>query len=177
MSSNYSRYAGRTKEQFIKDIKEAHKKERDIAERISIWYKTNHNKDLHIEDNGVDNTGEYLEVEDVTTDADFVINGDLTEIKYHIKDLPFFRMKYRKLISYIKQKAYIILVNGYNTPSPRFCIITPKKMYRLIKKRRKEGNIYRFKLWEWKMVVAVWESDFKWYSLPDNDNTNTQINR
>lgn len=166
MSLNYSRFSGRTKEEFMHDIKKAHSIERDIIERIKKYYKIELDIDLTIEDNGIDNTGEYLEIEHVTTDADFKVNGELFEVKYHINDLDFFRMKYTRLISYIKQRAYIVLVNGYETDSPRFAIISPKKMYRLIKKKKQNGEIYNFRLWENKKVVEMHDTEFTWYPLP-----------
>lgn len=168
MSSNYSRFSGRTKEQFAEDIKKAHSNERDIIERIKIWYKQEKNIELTIEDNGVDNTGEYLELENVTTDADFKVNGELFEVKYHIQDLELFRMKYTRIVSYYKQRAYIVLVNGYETDSPRFTIMSPKKIYLLIKRKKQEEKIYRFKLWEGKMVIEMNDTDFIWYQLPDS---------
>lgn len=161
MSSN--RFAGRDLEQFIIEIKEETLIEKELMERIKRYYKQEYDKDLIVENNGVDNTGEYVKEGEVTLDADFRVNGKLFEVKHHKGDLKRFRMKCEKIESYVEQDAYIALINGYCTDNPRFTIIKPRKIYRMMMGR----TIYHYPPWENQIVMNVKDSEFKWHPLPE----------
>jgi hypothetical protein len=154
----WRRMHGRTVEQYKQDIKQAHKDERIVIEKYAEYCKKNYGLDLVIEDNGCDNSGEFLNIDEVTSDADFIVNGKLVEVKVVRYKLTNFRLKVDSLKSYIKQKAYMLLVVGWKTDNPEFTLLKPKKMIELLKTKK----VYTDRDWENKKVVKVSYNDFDW---------------
>lgn len=158
----FRRMAGRTKEQFEQDIKSAHSNERDIVERFVIYFNDNYDQNLTIEDNGVNNDGDFLSYEEVDTRADYRVDGQLIEVKYLEDHLTFFRLKVTQLKSYIRQGAYLLLANGYKTSDPKFTLLKTDQLKDLLK----NGHQYIFPMWEGKRVVEVYAKNYKWFDLP-----------
>lgn len=154
----WKRLSGRTYEQFKEDIKQSTLDERVIIEKYKLYCKRNYNIDIIIEDNGVDNTGEFLEVSKVRSDADFIVNGKLVEVKTIKNKLDSFRLKVASIKSYIKQNATMLLVSGWKTDNPEFTMITPKLMNNLLKTK----TITVARDWENKKIIKLSYDDFKW---------------
>lgn len=166
MSSNtnvkeWKRLSGRTYDEFKRDIKQSTIDERIIIEKYRDYCKTVHNIDIIIEDNGVDNTGEFLDVSQVRSDADFKVNGKLVEVKTIKDKLKVFRLKVASIKSYIKQNATMLLVSGWKTEEPEFTMITPKLMKHLLKTKKIEVA----RDWENKKIVKLTYDDFNWIIL------------
>lgn len=158
----YRRLSGRTYEQFKKDIEKGHRDERKIIERYAKFYKVKTGRDLHIIDNGVDNTGEFLDVSKVRDDADFVVNGKLMEVKIIKDDLFQFRLKLNLLKSYIKQDANVLVVLGWETDTPKFTILNKEKLQHIVK----FGKKYVSGDWEGKPTVVIYRNSYEWSYLP-----------
>jgi translation elongation factor P/translation initiation factor 5A len=163
--AEYRRLAGRTQEQFKEDIKQGHRNEKIIIERYAKFYKQKTGKELHIIDNGVDNTGEFLEIKKVRDDADFILNGKPVEVKI-IKDKLFtFRLKLNLLKSYIKQDANVLIVLGWETDSPEFTILDKETLKHVVRfgKKTISGD------WEGKPTVTLYRNSYDWTLLPSLD--------
>lgn len=160
--AEYRRLAGRTYEQFQKDIKKAHNDEREVIHRYAKFYKETTGKDLHIIDNGVDNSGAFLDIKDVKDDADFIVNGKRLEVKIIKNNLFQFRLKLNLIKSYIKQDANVLIVIGWETDSPEFTILNKEKLQHIATfgKRHISGD------WEGKPTVVVYKNSYKWSKLP-----------
>lgn len=160
--SEYRRLAGRTYGQFKEDIKKGHKNEREIIKRYAKFYKQTVGRELRVVDNGVDNTGEFLDVSKVKDDADFVVNGKPLEVKI-IKDNLFqFRLKLNLLKSYIKQNANVLIVIGWETDEPKFTILNKEKLEHVVK----FGKKYVSGDWEGKPTVLLYRNSYHWEELP-----------
>lgn len=157
----WKRLSGRSYDQFKKDIFESTKDERIIIELYAKYCKDKHGVIIDIKDNGIDNTGEFLELSKVRKDADFIVNGHLVEVKTIREKLNSFRLKVYSIKSYIKQKANMLLVSGWKTDNPEFTIITPKLMRNIMK----EKPIAIARDWENKRIIRLEYDDFKWVSL------------
>lgn len=158
----YRRLSGRTYDKFKSDIIQAHKDEREIINRYAKFYKAKTGNELSIIDNGVDNTGKFIPVEDVTDDADFIIDGKPLEIKLIENDLNKFRLKLNLLKSYVSQGADVILVMGWKTNTPQFTILREEELKHIIKFGKKEisGD------WEGKPSVYIYKGSLNWDYLP-----------
>lgn len=159
--TEYRRYAGRNEEQFKKDIKDYTSSERLIIDRFAEIYKEKTGKNLHITNNGIDNSGEFIETSKVTDDADFLVNGCPIEVKTIQKNLDIFRLKLYHIKSYVKQGAILLIVLGWKTNTPKFAVLGKKKLEKLIENNHKcIANI-----WEGKPVVELKRKDYKWHDL------------
>lgn len=160
--AEYRRLSGRTYEEFKRDIKKAHEDEREIIQRYIKFIKSKTGKELDFVDNGVDNSGEFIPVNQVKDDVDFIVNGKPMEVKLIKNNLQKFRLKLNLLKSYVKQDADVILVMGWETDSPQFTILKNSKIKDIIKYGKKEvaGD------WEGKPSVYLYKSSFDWNYLP-----------
>lgn len=117
----------RTHKQFTKDIKEASLIERAILKRwckvIGIDFKS-------VTETGCDPEGDYLPNGQVHTIADYhVPEIGYVEVKFSKPLLDgVFHLKVQQVESYIKQKASILMVDGFNSPKAQFTFITPEQM-------------------------------------------------
>ena len=123
----------RSKEQFHKDILEASNHERDL---VSLWTKVlskERKKVIGYRNNGCGNDGRPLEISDVSTDADFIVDDvGLVEVKFSktvCKE--FFHLKVNQVNSYLKQNATLLMVNGSMTDEPVYIIIDGAALERL----------------------------------------------
>ncbi|MBW3019933.1 hypothetical protein KY334_01440 [Candidatus Woesearchaeota archaeon] len=154
---NY-RFDVRTKEEFIKDIDICTSKEQNIVMMFKDFLKKNYGKECIIENNGCNNTGKYLEDNKVSTKADYVIDGRLVEIKFSNQLIDVFRFKVDQLRSYVKQKCYILMVNGYETEFCKFKLFRPNELKDLLKNKSPKP----FSKWGNKMCYELFEKDYKW---------------
>lgn len=160
--AEYRRLAGRTYEQFKKDIKKGHKNEREIIQRYAKFYEQATGNKLEVIDNGVDNTGEFLDVSQVTHDADFIVNGKPLEVKIIKENLFQFRLKLNLLKSYIKQNANVLIVIGWDTDKPEFTILNKEKLEHIVR----FGKKYVSGDWEGKPTVMLYRNSYRWRELP-----------
>jgi hypothetical protein len=160
--AEYRRLAGRTYEEFEKDIRQGHINEREVIKRYAKLYKEKTGKDLHIIDNGVDNTGEFLDVSKVRDDVDFVVNGKPLEVKIIKNKLFQFRLKLNLLKSYIEQNANVLVVIGWETDTPEFTILGKQDIEHVVKFGKKfiSGD------WEGKPTVQLYRNSYRWTELP-----------
>ncbi len=115
MASLIHRQDGRTKKQFMKDIREYTRKEKLWAEIFKLELEYNNNR-VTFEDNGVDNSGKLVKKACSKPDYTFHINNKkrLIEIKTYNFDSPQFTQKFLTYkVSSLKacQQAYILTVN------------------------------------------------------------------
>lgn len=124
---NY-RFDRRSKEEFAADIKSSTQTE---AVLLNLWLNymertTGQRPTFRHTGCGPDD-GEFLEDKQVTTHADYEVGGiGLLEVKFAKKMLDkVFHLKVRQVDSYLRQGATILMVNGSDTDSPVFAIISP----------------------------------------------------
>lgn len=157
----------RTIDQFSKDIKIGHEKERDIMNAYKQYVYDTYGIQLDVKPNGVDNSGKFI-FGKVNTKADYLVNDKPLEIKFNNRMLDFFHFKVSQLNSYIRQDAHVLFVNGYETSCPVFTIMTPKHLRKV---RKLKKPIY-FEKWK-KQVYRLRASDYVWKELRQCLNTRT----
>jgi hypothetical protein len=148
----------RTDEQFANDIAKAHVIEKDIIEAYAEHLRITLNKEVIVEDNGVDNSGKVLDLKSVNSKADYKVNGVLVEVKYNKNMMDDFRFKKDQLDSYLRQGAYVLWVNGWETEEPEFALLSPFKLKEIKKTRRP----FPYKYWGYKMCYELRRHSFKW---------------
>lgn len=151
----------RSEEQFKKDIKEHTLREKKLLE---LWIKEMASLGISVsyENNGVDNSGEFVEESNVNPDYKLTVNGltRLTEIKQNPYDHRN-SFKVYDLQTYIKQDADILLFYGLGktyqlTEKARWAIIKPEAMTRMLELPRTKGDA----AWGYKEIVVVWFNRF-----------------
>jgi len=152
------RMDSRTREVFEKDIAVSTARERDIIQRYKKIYESKYGKELVIEENGCDNSGDYLDDSEVTTKADFLLNGKPVEVKANNNKLVKFRLKKGQLESYIRQNAAIIWVNGYKSNDPTYTIVKVSVLESIYKSRKP----IEFAGWGGKLCYEVYAKEFIW---------------
>lgn len=152
------RYDVRTEAEFKQDIKAGHEIERDIIQTFASIIKKKTGKEAVIVDNGVDNTGDFLYQDKVTMDADYIVNGVLIEVKFIKPQVSSFHFKVAQLDSYIKQGAGVLFVNGYDTYTPTYTVMTPKQL-KVIKEKVKPVQC---DLWGGKLAYKLQVHWFDW---------------
>ncbi|SFH22405.1 hypothetical protein SAMN05660649_04332 [Desulfotomaculum arcticum] len=152
------RMDNRTVEQFAEDIAQGTRVEREIISWYVRYYEMKYKIALEVEDNGCDNSGKLLERGEVNTLADFKLNGQPVEVKFNNKRLLRFHFKVDQLESYLKQRASVIWVNGYETDSPVFTVLKTVDLERIRKTRKPVA----FLLWGGKMCYEIQAQEFKW---------------
>jgi hypothetical protein len=111
---NY-RMDGRTKEQFIEDIKKGNERERLAITLFRHYLRRDHGFTGDIIENGVDMTGDFIEdVKKVKADADYKVGkAELPlEVKTSAGHSMTIYLKERQVKSYIRQNACLLYVNG-----------------------------------------------------------------
>lgn len=153
------RMDNRTPEQFKKDILEGHKIERQIIDAYVKQIEEEIGVILNVEDNGCDNSGKFLKR--ATSDADFLVNGTLVEVKFNKKMLKKFHLKQNQLHSYIKQGANILWVNGWETEQPVYTVL---KKHDLLFIR---DGMEPISVWVWggKLGYKLSADEFSWKPL------------
>jgi hypothetical protein len=151
----------RTDEQFARDIKVGNDTEREIIERFATHLRRTYDCPVKIEDNGVDNTGRPLRQSEVTTSADFKVNGMLVEVKFINPLSQNFRFKSGHLDSCIRQGAIVLFVNGWQTPRPEFVLMDDKQL----RKIRETVVPREYEPWGYKLCYFLTRDMFKWTTL------------
>lgn len=160
------RMDSRTVEEFARAIEQASKTERDIVERYVQQFERKWGVRLVVVDNGCDNTGKLLNYREVSTKADFLLNGEPFEVKFNNSLMKKFRFKAEQLESYLKQRATVLWVNGYQTQTPMYTILEQSDL-ELIKG---ECALIPFIPWGGKLCYELYADDFEWTSLEGRDN-------
>lgn len=136
MNVNKYRFDNRTKEEFERDIKNGTAKETEL---LKLWlkkiYKTTRIK-LTYKYNGCGPDGEYLSSKKVNTNADFIVDSvGLIEVKFSKLLLTnFFHLKVQQINSYIKQNAYVLMINGAETKTPSYILLSPNRLANIVAK-------------------------------------------
>lgn len=151
----------RTKEQFEKDIKEGTAIERKIIDLFAERWEEKMGNRPTIIDNGCGNDGEYLDDNHVSADADFIFEGMPFEVKFIRPDVNCFHMKERQVKSYIRQGAYVLQVNGWNTSNPMFTVFSPKQLKEML---RKKPAIY-VSQFGGKLGYRIYKDEMNWQPL------------
>lgn len=139
------RFDNRTKEQFKQDIKDCHKDELTIA--LSICQNIYNEKKIWplLDTNGCDNSGEFLEDKNVTSDPDFIIDGVYTEItKSNTVCKKYFHEKLNKVNKALSDNSEnnLVFVNGYNELiSPLFISLNKKELFTFSEMAKKKYGV------------------------------------
>ncbi len=159
----------RTEKQFKQDILEGSKRERTL---INIWstemVRRGHN--IIIKDNGIDNSGQFVEKSDNRPDYLVTIDGNtaLYEVKSN-KAAHRNSFKRHDLKSYLKCGANILLFynigENYQHPSydTMISIINPNQIEEILKL----PSTSRDRTWGNKEIVIVWARDFDRYFVSE----------
>jgi hypothetical protein len=146
---NY-RMDSRTKEQFIQDIKVGNERERLAITLFKSYLRREFGFTGSIDENGVDMSGDFIEdVKQVTTGADYKVNGKPLEVKTSTGHNTNIYLKVKQLDAYIRQGASILYVNGIERDFPAFTFWTVedlKEMKATLEKETPPNNINGGKL-------------------------------
>lgn len=120
----------RSLKEFKADIKSAKQIEFDILVRWLDYIHKTKGIVLSYAANAPGDDGEYLEDSEVTTDADYTVESyGLIEVKFSKPKMKkHFHLKVDQVASYIKQKATLLLIDGYETECPEWTLIYPDKL-------------------------------------------------
>ena len=135
-SKDQYRFDERTKEEFKRDVRKSTEKENEL---IELWL--NKVEEVTGQRPKCERTskkgakGEFLESKDVTVQADFSVDGyGLVEVKF---SKPFittsFHLKVGQIKKYIEQEACVLMVNGVDTDKPKFAIIRPRTLKKIVR--------------------------------------------
>lgn len=155
---NY-RQDGRSKDEFREQIQKRIIRENELFHR---WINSHENPPKYVY-NGCGLNGEYLEDDQVTSDADYLVDGyGPFETKYSGPMITtYFHLKVSNVNSYLKQKATILMINGANTESPEYTIITTK----LLKDIANTCSIVPFAGFGGKNAYKISVQKFEWSKL------------
>lgn len=155
----------RSDEEFRRDIKVSTMAEKKIIGRwINLIENTTGNRP-EVRDNGCDNTGEYLDDNEVSCDADYYVDGHgLVEVKFSNPLLQnVFHLKVGQVQKILSDKINILFANGWGVKGQTtFSFITSDQLGTALLKAREVNwrgfggkAAYRFKI-----------NQFHWESLP-----------
>jgi hypothetical protein len=128
---NSYRFDKRSKKEFKKDIAETSKTEQKLFKLWLDYLERTTGEKIEASFSGCGKgRGEYLEADEVNSNADYEVKGyGLIEVKFSKPMLDkFFHLKVGQVDSYLKQEASILMVIGSSTSHPKFAIITPTTM-------------------------------------------------
>lgn len=157
----------RSEAQFKQDIKEASERETML---IKLWYREMVHRGHHVtyRNNGVDNSGEFVEKSDNRPDYQVTVDGEsyLLEVKSNPYDHKQ-TFKIFDLESYVKLGAKILLFFGlgknkqdFDKETTRWGIIEPKAMeWMLAGKNHVRGDAK----WGYKPVIVIYPRDYEGY--------------
>lgn len=156
----------RTKEQFAADIKAATATEQELMTLYVKWLNTTKGggkSTYSFVDNGVDNTGGYLNSKEIVADADFklFINNEFSktiEVKYSINYSPQIHIKINQLLVYQKNKSDIVIFMDLKTNKRSFTYIMHKDIDNILK------NGYKCKMWN-KECVRLYTKQLTWQKI------------
>lgn len=148
----------RSDAEYANDIMVGHKTEQDIIQAYAKHLRHTQGIKVTIKNNGVDNSGKVIDAKDVTTDADFIVNGELMEVKFMNNYCKNFRFKEDQLHSYIRQGATVLFVNGWKTDRPVFTLMDTKALKDIAKHTKAQP----FEGWGNKRAYFLRDSSFTW---------------
>lgn len=155
----------RSDDQFKRDIKAGSIAERRIIERWLNVVEKETGRRPSFNDNGCDNSGSYLEEDQVTQAADYVVEGyGLVEVKFSNPKLHHsFHLKVDQVERILKDKSKILFVNGWSTKrNAEFVLITPDEL--LAATRSAPQVVWRG--FGGKLSFKISVNKFHWQSLP-----------
>lgn len=147
--------------QFKRDIKIGNETERKIINMYKEYFMEVYGLHIDIQENGCDNSGEFLEEDQISSSADFIVNGQRLEVKFNNEKLSYFHIKERHIHSYIKQGASVLWVNGWKTKRPRFTVIDPRLLIRIVN----NNDTIRLREWGNKEAYRLYAEDYQWHSF------------
>jgi hypothetical protein len=159
------RFDKRTKEQFIEDIKNATKVEQALMKYYVGWLNR-HNKrakSYTYRDNGIDNSGKFLEKAD--SRADFCLDtpsgkSHLIEIKFSRKENKNFHIKVTHVNRCITDDVCVVVFMDVDGENKRFCILTPDMLRHMM---TKEDRIVKFHPWGGKLCLKIANEEVDWH--------------
>jgi hypothetical protein len=124
------RFDDRTEKEFRKDIKDRTLQERSL---FLLWLdliESKTGKRPTYQDTGCGKTGEFLEDKDVSTAPDFEVDGyGKLEVKFSKPMLDrVFHLKAGQVKSYKESGATILMVNGADSETPKFTLLTTEAL-------------------------------------------------
>lgn len=149
----------RSQAEFAEDIALGTAAEAKIIRRYARYVDDVFGIPVKVKSSGCDNSGKYLEDDDVTTAADYRLNGRLVEVKFNNEMLDAFHFKKNQLNSYLKQGAVILWVNGWKTDNPEFTILKRRHLQRI----KNTAELVSFRGWGGKKCYRLHKSDFNWF--------------
>lgn len=126
----------RSKETFCQDIAKATKTEKDILTRWLGILEKQYGHKPWAKDHGCSNDGRYLKNSEVTAAEDYEVEGyGLVEVKFSYSKLKeTFHLKTRHVTRYLKNRSNILFVDGWESNNPRYTVISPDTLERLVAK-------------------------------------------
>jgi hypothetical protein len=161
------RFDTRTKEEAIRDIKEGHRRQEMVVNGFARFWFNQFGEYPHIENNGCDNSGDYLEAHQVTADADILVNGHKVEIKttqfkHHPPKELWLKKEHTDRL--IRDGAHIIYAIGdFDSGNLFFTLIMNDELEQIAQNAEID---YPEKFGYRKAVYVVPTNDFKWAKLP-----------
>lgn len=122
--NDFYRFDRRNKEQFQEDIKLCTNIEFKILNQYLdlIEFQTQRRPKAHNHSPG--RSGDYLENNEVSSKADYSIDGQNFEIKFSKQKLKkYFHLKASQIKAYLKQDANILMVDGALTENPQYVLL------------------------------------------------------
>lgn len=137
MARNY-RFDKRSKSQFKKDIKAAHRVEADIAVRICQSIYDEYGEWPELVPNGSDVSGEFISNQkNVSHAPDFEIGGEMVEITHSRSECkkPYFHQKESKVKQCLENNWGIVFVHGIHAfKEPKYVLMNNRTLKRVSKK-------------------------------------------
>jgi hypothetical protein len=155
------RMEGRNPLDFLADIKEGHKQERKIIEKFGRLIKRETGKKPRIQANGCDMQGSLLRYNNVTTEPDFVVNGEAFEVKFNRPHVPVLDLKVNQIQAYIRQGNKVLVVNGWATEEPVYTILSIEDLKQIVK----TAPVIKKEKWKGKLVYKVQADLYNWKSF------------
>lgn len=165
------RFDNRTKKEFISDIKKGHHNELILMNAYVDWLNSqimDGQYRYYFVDNGVDNTGEFIENdEDVDMRCDFVLKRQTKrdkkiEIKYCKKYYDKFHLKINQVLEYVQNDVCVINFIGVeNNGIAKFCILPPDELHSWLK----AGKQIKFKPWGYKPCICLPVSEITFFDI------------
>jgi hypothetical protein len=161
------RFDHRTKEEFAADIAKFTAIEKELMIDYVNWLnsklKDKTQKYIYY-DNGIDNSGKYLESDEVDSRPDFILltpsgKSRLIEIKFSRNEHDKFHIKLTHVKRCIAEDICLVMWMATETPNKRFCILTPEKLRTLAQDL---DRIVKFKPWGYKECLRITDKDVDW---------------
>ena len=177
MSDNDYRFDNRTKKEFIKDIKQAHIKELEIAIRICIDKHEKDSKWPTLIPTGTDAMGDFVESHKVVSDPDFYIEPDCVEITCSNPICnKVFHQKVNKVTKCLEHEYALVFANGLGQADPKYLYINATQLATLTELSKatygiklhptKNSGISNKEAYRYNIS---WFDEIEWHNLPEID--------